>query len=60
MSFFQGMCDTKAAMRRLETLNAPVCAAINGAALGGGLELALSCHHRIAGTIAACNSVFPR
>jgi 3-hydroxyacyl-CoA dehydrogenase/enoyl-CoA hydratase/3-hydroxybutyryl-CoA epimerase len=46
--FFQGMCDTKAAMRRLETLNAPVCAAINGAALGGGLELALSCHHRIA------------
>ena len=46
--FFEGMCDTKAAMRRLETLNAPVCAAINGAALGGGLELALSCHHRIA------------
>ncbi|MCH1553839.1 MAG: 3-hydroxyacyl-CoA dehydrogenase NAD-binding domain-containing protein [Luminiphilus sp.] len=46
--FFQGICETKTAMRRLETLNAPVCAAINGAALGGGLELALSCHHRIA------------
>ncbi len=46
--FFEGMCATKAAMRRLEKLQAPVCAAINGAALGGGLEIALSCHHRIA------------
>ncbi|MFI6433699.1 3-hydroxyacyl-CoA dehydrogenase NAD-binding domain-containing protein [Rhodococcus oryzae] len=35
-------------MRRLETLGRPVVAAIGGAALGGGLELALACHHRIA------------
>jgi 3-hydroxyacyl-CoA dehydrogenase/enoyl-CoA hydratase/3-hydroxybutyryl-CoA epimerase len=38
----------KAALRRLETLGRPVVAAINGAALGGGLEIALACHHRIA------------
>lgn len=34
--------------RRLETLGRPVVAAINGAALGGGYEIALACHHRIA------------
>ena len=38
----------KAQLRRLETLGVPVVAAINGAALGGGFEIALACHHRIA------------
>jgi 3-hydroxyacyl-CoA dehydrogenase/enoyl-CoA hydratase/3-hydroxybutyryl-CoA epimerase len=40
--------EIKAVLRRLETLGRPVVAALNGAALGGGLEIALACHHRIA------------
>jgi len=38
----------KADLRRLERLGLPTVAAINGAALGGGLEIALACHHRVA------------
>ncbi len=37
----------KADLRRLEKLGKPVVAAINGAALGGGLEITLACHHRV-------------
>ena len=38
----------KALLRQIEKLPVPVVAAINGAALGGGLEVCLCCNHRIA------------
>ncbi|WP_109208985.1 MULTISPECIES: 3-hydroxyacyl-CoA dehydrogenase NAD-binding domain-containing protein [Microbacterium] len=41
----------KADMRRLEVLGKPVVAAMNGTALGGGLEVALAAHHRIAADV---------
>ncbi|ONH54126.1 3-hydroxyacyl-CoA dehydrogenase [Frankia sp. CcI49] len=43
----------KADMRRLEKLGRPVVALIGGAALGGGLEVALCAHHRIAADVPA-------
>ena len=45
---FDRSMAVKRDLRRIETLGRPVVAAINGAALGGGLEIALACHHRVA------------
>lgn len=46
--FYDGVGVLKAQLRRLETLGKPVVAAINGAALGGGWEICLACHYRVA------------
>lgn len=46
--FFNMVEKLKGHLRTIETLGVPIVAALNGTALGGGWEIALSCHHRIA------------
>ena len=46
-AFFHELEAMKACLRRIEKLGRPAVAAINGSALGGGLEIALSCHARL-------------
>lgn len=47
-AFYDMVLTLKAQLRSLETFGRPVVAAINGAALGGGWEICLACHYRIA------------
>src|ERR1700679_3005821 len=44
---YQGVMVFHNALRKLETCGKPVVAAINGLALGGGLEVTLACHYRV-------------
>ncbi len=48
LHFFKMIEKMKGNLRYIETLGVPVVAALNGTALGGGWEIALGCHHRIA------------
>lgn len=44
---FEGVFALNKLLRDLETSGKPVAAAVNGLALGGGLEIVLACHYRV-------------
>ncbi|MFC7047753.1 3-hydroxyacyl-CoA dehydrogenase NAD-binding domain-containing protein [Emcibacter nanhaiensis] len=44
---FRQAFSLSSTLRKLETCGKPVAAAVNGVAMGGGLEIILACHHRV-------------
>jgi 3-hydroxyacyl-CoA dehydrogenase/enoyl-CoA hydratase/3-hydroxybutyryl-CoA epimerase len=46
-ALFDGVFALNKLLRDLETCGKPVAAAVNGLALGGGLEFILACHYRV-------------
>jgi len=48
-TLFERVFELNRILRKLETCGKPVACAIEGICVGGGFELALACHHRVAG-----------
>ena len=48
LALFEGLMEVHRRFRALEKAGKPMVCLINGTALGGGYELSLSCHYRIA------------
>ena len=59
MDVIENLRPVTALFDRIERLSVPVVCAINGFCLGGGLELALACHYRIATRDASTKLGFP-
>ncbi len=57
--FHAGIVESHHAMRALEKGGKPVAVALGGSALGGGLEIALGCHYRVAADISKARFGFP-
>ena len=47
-AFHAAISQTHKLMRAIELGGKPIAAALNGSALGGGMEIALGCHYRVA------------
>ncbi|RXI44130.1 enoyl-CoA hydratase [Malaciobacter mytili] len=56
---YNALLEGDAILNKIENLNIPTIAYINGACMGGGLELALACKYRIATTNKSTKFAFP-
>ncbi|RLA02526.1 MAG: 3-hydroxyacyl-CoA dehydrogenase [Gammaproteobacteria bacterium] len=56
---FEQISRLSKALRNLETCGKPVAVAINGLALGGGMEICLACHYRVVADNPKINLGFP-